>query len=164
LTEEYIEYFLSKFGFRVLEKSYFLDDHSIFYSTIRDKEIKTQNLPTDLYGKNKQLFKDYIDLHLDLVYNINQQIKPGEKCFLFGASNQSQYLINFGLNIDSVTAILDNDVIKQGKRLYGTDKFVQSPNVLKDMVSPKVIVRAGPYTKEVVQQLKQINPTTEVIL
>lgn len=163
LSEEYVEYFLAKYGFKILDREYFLDDHSIFYSTIKDTPGSTI-LSDDLYGTNKQIFQNYIDFHLDLVYNINQHMVDDGDYFLFGASNQSQYLINFGLNDSKISCILDNDTLKQGKRLYGTDKYVKSPSILKDLKSPKVIVRAGPYTNEVVQQLKQINPTTEFIL
>lgn len=39
LTEPYIEYLLSKHGFRVEKKEYFRTDHSIFYACVRDRTI-----------------------------------------------------------------------------------------------------------------------------
>ena len=40
LTEELIEFMLSNYGFEILKKDYFLDDHSIFYSTKKTNEKK----------------------------------------------------------------------------------------------------------------------------
>ena len=62
ITEPYIEFFLSKYGFRLIEKKYFKDDHSIFYAYVKDKKIKKTDLPKMLYEHNKKIFLDYIHL------------------------------------------------------------------------------------------------------
>lgn len=45
LTEPYIEYLLSKYGFRLLDKQYFKDDHSIFYAYVKDSNVDLKPLP-----------------------------------------------------------------------------------------------------------------------
>ena len=55
LTEPYIEYLLGINGFKIVEKKYFLDDHSIFYSTERIERPLELKLDESLYNHNKKL-------------------------------------------------------------------------------------------------------------
>jgi hypothetical protein len=73
----------------------------------------------------------------------------GEKVFLFGGHVASQYLISYGLNIECIESILDNDPKKQGRRLYGTNLKVRSPQVLRNMGKVNVILRQGVFNKEI---------------
>ena len=45
LTEPYVEHLLAKHGFRLQKKSYFMDDHSIFYAAVRDRSVHATALP-----------------------------------------------------------------------------------------------------------------------
>lgn len=166
LTEVYVETLMAKHGFRVLEKEYFLDDHSIFYSMERDRDVKPIQMPSDLYRTNKRMYLDYVESHEKLVTDINRQlsVSGGDNTFLFGAHVQAQYLIGFGLDTSKIKAILDNDSKKHGKRLWGTDKHVYGPAVLEGLTNPIVIVRAGTFTDEIVSQINKINPSTHFIL
>lgn len=65
-----------------------------------------------------------------------------------------------GLN-SNVISILDNDVKKQDKRLYGTDLIVKNPDILYNIDTPKIIIRAGVYTEEIKNQILSINPTAK---
>lgn len=163
LTEPYIEYLLAKYGFRIDKKEYFLDDHSIFYATYRDSKIKPITLSGNLYDKNKKLYMDYISYHERLVAELNHKInRAGGSVYLFGAHIFAQYLVAFGLNTEKIVCILDNDPNKQGKRLYGTDKMVASPKILKDARNPSVILRAGVYNDEIKKDILQnINGNVE---
>ena len=166
LSEIYIESLLAKYGFKVLEKEYFWDDHSIFYSATRESEIKPIQLSNDLYSTNKKLYLDYIEFHEKLVEDINRQLSDADanNAFLFGAHVQAQYLIGFGLDTSKIKAILDNDSKKHGKRLFGTEKIVFSPLMLEGLNKPIVIIRAGTFTDEIVSQIRTINPSTRFIL
>ena len=72
-----------------------------------------------------------------------------EPVYLFGAHIFSQMLLNFGLCRNRIRCVLDNDPLKQGKRLYGTPFFVESPKGLKGKEKPMVILNAGAYTEEI---------------
>lgn len=162
LTEPYVEFLLSKNGFKLIKKEYFLNNHSIFYCYIRDSKTSTIMLPDDLYLQNKTLFLNYINYHTNLVSELNLKIEETNKnVYLFGAHIFSQYLISFGLNSDKIISILDNDINKQGKRLYGTQLKINSPKILKNEKTPIVILKAGAYNEEIkLDILKNINENT----
>ena len=150
LTEPYIEYLLAKHGFRLLEKKFFMDDHSIFYATIRDASVEPVELPPGLYERNKQLYLDYVQYHEKLIVELNAVISNTQRpVYLFGAHVFSQYLIEFGLVTNKIVCLLENDPGKHGKRLYGTNLVVQSPKILKDIDQPIVILKAGVYNTEI---------------
>ncbi|QWD76405.1 class I SAM-dependent methyltransferase [Polynucleobacter sp. MWH-UH24A] len=164
LTEPYVEYLLGKYGFELVEKKYFLDDHSIFYSYQKIDSFILKALPPNLYQINKEIFLNYITHYKNLVDTINSKLDlvgKRKEIFIFGAHIFTQYLIEFGLNVSKITGILDNDKNKQGKRLYGTKLMVFSPEVLKNFDLPFVILKAGAYSSEIKDQiLKQINHNT----
>lgn len=150
LSESYIEFLLARHGFRVVEREYFRDDHSIFYAAVRDSQVQPVPLPADLYSTNLSLYNDYLRYHHDLIETLNRQMDALEgPIYLFGAHVFSQYLLAFGLRTDRVVALLDNDPHKQGKRLYGTELQVLSPKVLAQDPKPSVILKAGVYTQEI---------------
>jgi hypothetical protein len=164
LTEPYVEFLLAKHGFRLLTKEYFMDDHSIFYAAVRDPSVKHLELPHGLYEKNKQLYMDYVYYHEELIKDLNRNISDStQPVYLFGAHVFAQYLIAFGLDTSRIVSLLDNDPNKQGKRLYGTSLMVQvqSPKVLRDVVKPVVILKAGVYNQEIKADiLNNINAST----
>ena len=152
ITEPYVEYLLSKHGFKQVAKQYFKDDHSIFYAYVKDSNTKTIELPKGLYEHNKKLYLDYVDYHKQLIKDLNAKIdniSEDQPIYLFGAHVFAQYLIEFGLDISRIICLLDNDTNKQGKRLYGTNMMVESPKVLADVNNPIVILKAGVYNQEV---------------
>jgi len=164
ITEPYVDYLLSKYGFRKVAKEYFKDDHSIFYAYVKDSGVETIELPSGLYQHNKKLFLDYVDYHKKLIKDLNERIdkvKSDQLIYLFGAHVFGQHLINSGLNTARIACILDNDKNKQGKRLYGSNLIVKSPKVLESFDNPIVIIKAGIYNQEIMSDiLKNINPNT----
>jgi hypothetical protein len=98
-----------------------------------------------------------------MVIDLNERIRNTERSiYLFGAHVFSQYLIEFGLRTGRIASILDNAPAKQGKRLYGTNLTVRSPNVLRDERSPIIILRAGVFNEEIKNDiLSKINPKAE---
>jgi hypothetical protein len=162
LTEPYVEFLLSKHSFKLLEKEYFMDDHSVFYTAVRDNEVKPTSLPQGLYEKNKQLYMDYVEYHKELIANLNRKInQTTQPIYLFGAHVFAQYLIEMGLGTERIICLLDNDVKKQGKRLCGTKLKVNLPNVLIGVNAPIVILKAGVYNNEIKKDiLENINEST----
>lgn len=152
LTEPYVDYLLSKHGFREVDKEYFQDDHSIFYSFIKDSTVETITLSDGLYEHNKKMYLDYVDYHKQLINDLNTKIKntsDNQNIYLFGAHVFAQSLIEFGLDTSRIVCLLDNDKNKQSKRLYGTSMLVESPKILKGVSNPIVILKAGVYNSEI---------------
>ena len=157
-TEPYIEYALSKTGFEIVNKKFYLEDHSIFYFTKKINNKTKIDLSHDLYNSNTRLFKNYIHTHKILINKLNQKLNEFQgQCYLFGAHIFSQYLISFGLNTKNIECVLDNDPKKQGGRLYGTSLFVSPPDSIRNMDNVAVILKAGQYQEEVKKQLLEIN-------
>ena len=150
LTEPYIEYLLAKHGFRLTDKEYFLENHSIFYTAVRDLSVTPVALQPNLYAENRQIYQEYVDYHEELISDLNHRVQAiTASIYLFGAHIFSQYLIMNGLTTGRIINILDNDPSKQGRRLYGTGLLVESPSVLQGLISPVVILKAGIYNEEI---------------
>ncbi len=164
LTEPYIDYILAKNGFAVIEKKYFKDDHSIFYACRREHLANANPLPANLYELNRTLYKNYIAYHADLIESINSKLQTTtQPVYLFGAHVFAQYLIKSGLDTTRIVNILDNDSAKQNKRLYGTSLNVLPPEILRNVKDPIVILKAGAYNNEIMNQLTEINETVQFL-
>ena len=75
-----------------------------------------------------------------------------------------QFLIQMGLDTNKIVSILDNDKNKQGKRLYGSNLFVESPKILENVVSPHIILKAGVYDNEIKSDILENINTTAIFL
>lgn len=162
ITQAHVDYLLAKYGFKILQKKRFYK-HSIFYATIRSSSACEIELPSELYNRNKKLFMDWVEMHQKIVSQLNSKIQKGTRpIYLFGAHISTQFLIKFGLNIDKVICILDNDAHKQGRRVSGTGFEVATPKILKGISNPVVILRSGAYSSEIKEDiLRNINSGTE---
>lgn len=161
LTEYFVDYILSKCGFKILEKEYF-KNHSIFYNTEKIGGKYSPDL-INHYKEYKEIFNNFISYHLDLIKDLNTKINdfPGS-VYLFGAHIFSQYLLGFGLNSKKINGILDNSLLKVGKRLYGSDLLVYSPEIIRNKGKVAVILKVGIYRDEILKQLKKINPKIRI--
>jgi hypothetical protein len=160
-SEDFVKYFLSYFGYELIESNYFRDDHSVFFCAKKVKDsVEEIAIPREFYIKNKRLFEDYISYHKGLIEELN---KIEGSVYLFGAHIFSQYLLQFGLDSSKIVNILDNDPNKQEKRLYGTNLMVKSPEVLKDVEEGTVILKAGMYNSEIKEQINKINSNIKFI-
>ena len=156
LDEFVLEHVLSKAGFSIDKKV--VDKHSIFVKAIKCSDIVDVDVN---FEYSRDLFLDYIYKLESDVSNILNNIEGN--AYLFGAHVFSQTLLNFGIDESIIVSVLDNDIKKQGKRLYGTNLKIQSPEVLGDMNNPTVILRAGVYTEEIKTQILNINSTTQFV-
>lgn len=150
LTEPFIEYLLANNGFKIISKRKFQDDHSLFFHAVRNSEVNKTKLTGGLYSNYRQLYSDYIAYHEELVSRLNDRITSLETpTYLFGAHVFTQYLIAFGLDTSGLAGILDNDISKQGRRLYGTHLQVHSPAVLTGAGPTNIVLKAGVYCDEI---------------
>jgi len=161
LSEQFLEYFLEKYGFEIIEKKYFLD-HSIFYSTVKVSDPQPNLKCDNFYVDNKSLLEDYNNYFTLLVEKINDALR-NKKFYLFGAHVFSQFLIKKGLRSENIINILDNSQLKDGQRLYGTDLVCKLPNTLSDDPAPIVVVFAGGYQEEIEKQLRELHPRVRII-
>ena len=145
LTEEYLDYILAETGWEVIEKRHY-KDHSIFFKT-KPTTIKKQ--PKSF--KHKQYIVDFLD-YMTLRATSVQNIGP---FYVFGAHFPYYYLLNLGITEDQIIAVVDNDPIKQGRRMYGTNTPVISPSQLPSEAN--VFIEMGPYNDEIKKGLSNVN-------
>lgn len=144
LTEDYLNYILNATGWKIVDKQYFRD-HSIFFSTIPSTPIE---------AKIKFDYKEDINNLLQYMLDRVSKIKNISKFYVFGAHYTYYYLLNMGISVDQVIAVVDNDTSKQGKRMYGTTTKVISP---QDVVEEaNVFVEMGPYNNEIIKELNNV--------
>lgn len=149
-----MEYFLNITGFVVIEV--ILREHSIFIKS--KKEFIVDVTKPDL-SYIKPLFLNYIKQLQDDIAKIN---KTGyDNIYVFGGHIFTQLLINQGIDESRIKCILDNDVNKHGKYLYGTELKVFPPEIIKNENFPIVLLRTGLYDEEIKLQLLEYN--SEVI-
>lgn len=163
LPDDLIEYLLSLTGFKIKEKKYYLDDHSIFYCCEKAEPYSgiVYNSP-----RNISLIEKFFNDQLDEIQRINEIINKlsiEHDVFLFGAHIFSQFYANNGLKVKKIRGILDNDQFKQGSRLFGTNLFVSAPQEIEKLLKPVVILKAGAYRAEITAQLQQLNPSVIII-
>ena len=99
LPEDLVEHLLIKHGFNILEKKYFLDDHSIFYccnKTVPNSELEYHN------PDNVEVIKNFFDKTKKDIRDLNLKIsnKPTQTpIYLFGAHIFSQFYLKNGLEV-----------------------------------------------------------------
>lgn len=87
LTEHFVDFYLKKYGFKVIEKSYF-DSHSIFYATEKVDEFDDKLEVESQYEAYSKLFMEFISYYEKEVKKLNQKIQNFDgKVFLFGATS-----------------------------------------------------------------------------
>ncbi len=160
LTEEYIEWLLATYRFRLLDKQYYIN-HSIIYCVERIDSSITNTLDfKNLYKSNKAAFDKYILIHRQRIAKLNKQMAEFDYPVLFfGAHIAMQYYIAFGLDITRIKYVIDNDKYKHTKRVAGTNIKVYSPLKLGAYEKCAVILPQSPYAEEIKKQiLTEINP------
>lgn len=160
LTDYHLDYLLARNGFHIIDKTSYLD-HSIFYVVEKRGDKIEIQMPPSKYSEYKEIFMEFINYYTHTVEELNEMINAVDDhpVYLFGAHIFSQYLLCFGLNQTKIESILDNSKTKQGRRLYGTRFFVQSPDFLREHVQPIVILKAGIYNEEIKKDIIcNINP------
>ena len=163
LPDYLVDNLLAKYGFRVIRKEYFMDDHSIFYAC--EKTDPDRNVDLGLARRCEEEFLAYIKSKEAEISQLQKLLShhAGKPYFLFGAHIFSQHLIYNSLARENAVGILDNDPAKQGQRLYGSHLQVSSPETIANYDEPTVILRAGVYNHEIEQQLRAINPAVRTI-
>jgi 2-polyprenyl-3-methyl-5-hydroxy-6-metoxy-1,4-benzoquinol methylase len=137
--------------------------HSFFWELTKKENISNSLDIPNIQSKNL-LFESLWQSLKDFVNDCNKKLgKTHTPTYIFGAHIFSQGLINLGLVTESINGILDNAADKQGKRLYGTTLKVSSPDIIKNLPSVRVILRATHYQEEIKNQLKALNPAVEIL-
>lgn len=162
LTEKYIDYLLGCYGFSIKEKQRYGNGHSLVYVTSYTEECRKIDL-AGIYDQNKAFMENFYNTHKVQMQAWNEKLQTDHRdCYLFGAHITTQFFASFGLQMERIKALLDNDPGKTGKHVCGIDKEIYSPSVLKDQKNIIVILPKTPYAGEIRNTiLDTINPKVE---
>lgn len=164
LDKEVMRYWASLANFEIISSQDF-GEHSSFYVMKKSNLasigaqywLRRSIRPAELFVKMWTTIREFAE-------SCNERLAGNSNSnFLFGAHVFSQGILSQGLNQNLVSHILDNDQAKQGKRLYGTELLVKSPNKLTSISSPTVILLASHYQNEIKEQILKLNPTTRFL-
>ncbi len=141
--------FFNKMGFGDCHVELYLD-HSIFIIAYKKQcnytKISENNL---IYIKN--LIENYFNNLNDKIKNLNKKIKSisqDEKpLYLFGCHAMTSILLNvLKFKNDKIGIILDNDILKNNNRLYGSNLICKHPN---DVPLGYVILNGAAYHNDI---------------
>ena len=144
----------------------FMSNHSRFvcaqkFSANAGEFLRKKN---EDFENQLEIFNKFLNDKIRFVEEANSLFKLKKApIFCFGAHVFTQFLLTLGLNENCIEQILDNDVQKNGERLYGSNLLVGSPAMLQTLRNPIIILDAGSHTSEIAAQLKQINSNCEII-
>lgn len=147
----------SEFGYTCLTCRRF-NDHSYFFHFKKENSINPY-VPNDArLTMMRSIFEDGEAALSSIVID-----RP---CFICPAGLYGQrihyYLKQYSQYING---FIDNDPLKQGKKLYGTGIMVYAPSTLSKYSSSQisVILYAGPYTKEIQEDLNRFHSNIQYI-
>ena len=110
------------------------------------------------------MYKNMITFYKQKTLKMNKIFlnKNKNNHFLFGAHVFSQFLLNMGLKENKFKYVLDNSKNKHNKRLYGSNLYVQNPEIIKKIKKPIVLANVGQYQFEIERQLRRINKNVKI--
>lgn len=159
ISHEYIKLIASVCKFNVID----ITEYSKYNSFYTLQKTNNSILHKIVNENNASLvYENHIQHIKNDVIDINSKIK-NKKVYCFGGHIFTQMLISFGLEVDNIICVLDNDVNKIGNFLYGTNLKIESPKIIKDDENPVVIVRSSQYTEEICKDLKIQNINTIIL-
>lgn len=153
-----IQYLFSNYGYSCSSMSSF-KKHSLFYHFTYTSSI----IPKPLVKVER--YKELVKWLYRFKQNMNN-ITLDRPTFICPAGHYGQKICYYlQKNKEYIKGFIDNDLLKQGMRVYGTSYYVYPVNILKDYTDTSVscILYAGPYTCELQKQLNSIHPNINFI-
>lgn len=161
ITEEVLKKMLNLVNFRIKKKKYYRE-HSIFIYAQKGTDKKKNKIQS--LKKYQVMYKNMITFYKQKTLKMNKIFlnKNKNNHFLFGAHVFSQFLLNMGLKENKFKYVLDNSKNKHNKRLYGSNLYVQNPEIIKKIKKPIVLANVGQYQFEIERQLRRINKNVKI--
>ena len=160
-----VESMLVTIGFKIKSVEKFRG-HSIFITAVKldegHQERSFVEIDSQQHLEMARTYKTELALR---VAQFNDYIGPRDRdVWLFGAHIFSQFLIAGGLKMEKIRGLVDNASSKQGKRLYGTELSVFSPEHLESQSPGVILIAAALYEEEIIAQLGSLNlPGFEIV-
>jgi len=152
IDHEYMQLIGSGAGLRLVRREDFSPYNSFYVFERGSTSLGEHPAPQD----SPLTFKNFVtNLQADVREIISSTAT--DSFYVFGAHVFTQYLMNSGLPAKRIIAVIDNDINKTGKLLYGTNLLVKNPNEISSDKEPLVLLRVAQYEQEIRDQLVSIN-------
>ena len=141
--------------------------HSIFMQVSHTSKGNVTS--KSLQGRTPENARQILE---DWVVEINSKINGYERAvgdatqevILTGASHLSQYICLMSAEIRSrARFVLDNASDKHDKRLYGTELIAKPFDIVRQFQNPIVIVPPFLYVDEMIAQVLNLNPSSQIV-
>ncbi len=140
------------------------NNFSYFYKITRTHN-PSEFIPVDA-NKSKELLSTWYSVlenqALEIQHRLSE-INQSENVYFFGAHIFYTLLRSLGLEY-TLTSLLDNSPLKINKRFYGSNLYVNHPDVLKNLDNAIVVIPKVIYSKEMMDQVVSINKNVNIIL
>jgi hypothetical protein len=160
ITSEHLKTIMAEHSYVCkIEESF--KEHSIFFHFEYQDTVDIPAFPNsyEILDSFQKYYAKRDNLYANVIVNHDTFIVPG--------GHYGQLVYNYLREQKaSIVGFLDNDTSKIGKRMYGTDTFVFAMNEVTKYKNKQlnVILNAGPYADEIIQQLRRYNPDITYIL
>jgi len=129
-------------GYKYMDSFYF-NDHSIFFHYRIDKPTYIEwNTVSHVKNKLTNYFISIQDKYNKLKIDTPFYIAPA------GYYGQMIYYLLLS-NSKNIIGFLDNDKLKKGQRVYGTPRYIENPDTLKNIESPTILLSSSLYSHEI---------------
>jgi hypothetical protein len=140
------------------------NDFSMFYKINRTHQV-SELKPVDI-NKSKDLLYSWHSVLENQALELQsrlEQINQEDNVYFFGAHIFYTILRSLGLKYN-FTCLIDNSPLKIGKRFYGSNLYVNNPDILKNIDDAIVVVPKVIYAKEMIDQLNTINKNIRILI
>ncbi len=163
LNRTNVEELFKKYNFslKYFEK---FNDHSEFYvfEKKNDLSYNFKNLmPKELSDKINEIIQEKKNKIKYFNIELNKNIY--DSYFIYGSHVHSQMYLNLGLDESVLNGVLDNDVAKHYRYLYGTNLQVFPVAALEGFKKALILCDMGAYDDEIKKQIYQNYPEATII-
>jgi len=158
-----IEELFKKYNFSLKSFKKF-DDHSEFYVFEKKNNLNydfKDLMPKDLSNKITEIIKTKKNKIKYFYEEYNKNIY--DSYFIYGSHVHSQMYLNLGLDSSILNGVLDNDVAKHNKYLYGASLEVFPVTTLTNFKKPLILCDMGAYDDEIRKQINQNYPHANIL-
>ncbi len=150
-------------GFRLAAREAHGAGHSVFLAFERDGAFESATPFAGGGDATLHLVREYFATFQRKVEALNRRVTQSEApVYVAPASIYSQYLFTFGLDQSKIKGLLDNSLVKQGRRLYGTRMQVFAPAVMEGKPA-LILLNGGAHHAEMTAGFRAQNPAAEVL-
>lgn len=153
--KEHINYLFSQYGYAC--NSTF--EYNGNYKSLMLKYTLSNISPLPIPSISKSMC---LEIYNNKVNYLKEFIVP-KNTYIMPAGIYGQYTYYFLSNKSNILGFLDNNPLRHGQKLFGTDKYVYMPRDL-DLTNMNVILCECPYKEEIIASLREINKDIHIIV